>query len=405
MRLPEARAEAQTLALRRGMEAHGTRVDRDGVAARAASDDGWASLAQHLRIAPLPARARSQEARVFVPMHALVKFLDFPLQGWARFRVGLDDREEEDALACEDEPFETDLRDETLLLRAILFGSAVRGSLEQAYDDAVRDRELRGSGPSGVFAQGERAEHMHTLATWKERLEALEVSLDAVEVHRFGRAGEHAAADHVRPPVVIDVDVTDAAGVTRIVRAEIGGRTLPLGSGAAKTSITLSRRGKENNDDWARADRQRATLRGFVDHAVLSASGVTDGCPHSSLVVVATPQGPIAERVSFGPMSRGEASVWLRNLARELLAGPHAYFFPSEAVFVWRRRGELGSVVASLESARDRLRDSDGPLALRSAYGPVPRPHEYPVPDEAAARTMIEQRFGVLFEKASGEGA
>jgi exodeoxyribonuclease V gamma subunit len=403
MRLPGARAEARTLALRRSMESQVTRVDREQVELRAATDADWASLARHLRIAPLPAAAPSQEARVVVPMYALVKFLDFPLQGWARFRVGLDDREEEDALSCEDEPFETERREETLLLRGVLFAAAARGSVERAYDEVVRDRELRGSGPSGVFAQGERADHLRTLETWREQLVFSEVALDSIEVHRFGRAGEHATADHVHPPLIVEVDVADPTGVTHIVRAEIGGRTLPMGGGAANASITLSHRIKEKQDEWAKADRSRAMLRAFVDHAVLSASGVREGRCHESLVVVATPEEPITERVAFEPMSRGEATVWLRGLVRELLVGPHTYFFPAEAVLAWRDKDPDGAVVPWLEDARDRMGDSDGPLALRSAYGPVPRPHAYPIPEEAAARAMFDRRFRAIFEKRRQE--
>jgi exodeoxyribonuclease V gamma subunit len=401
MRLPEARAEAQALALRRSLESHGARADRPSVEARAGADAGWAALAEHLCIARLPDAAPDDKGRVFIPMYALVKFLDFPLQGWARFRVGLDELEEEDALAREDEPFETDVRDETLLLRGVIFGAAARESLEQAYDVVVRDRELRGNGPSGVFAQGERGEHLHTLESWKERLDALEVPLDTIEAHRFGRAAEHATADRVHPPLVVEVDVADVTGVTRIVRVEIGGRTLPLGRhrSDATVSITLSRRAKQNRDEWAGADRKRAMLRAFVDHAVLSAAGVAEGGSHASVIVVATPQGAIAERVSFDPISRGEASVWLRGLARELLAGPHAYFLPSEAVFVWHAKTPDGPVGPYLEAAREMLRDGDGPPGLRSAYGPVPRPQEYPAPAEASARAMIARRFGVLFEK------
>jgi hypothetical protein len=47
------------------------------------------------------------------------------------------------------------------------------------------------------------------------------------------------------------------------------------------------------------------------------------------------------------------------------------------------------------------LGKSDGPLALRSAYGPVPRPQTYPAPDEARARAMAEARFGLFFRSRS----
>ncbi len=115
-------------------------------------------------------------------MFAIVKFLEFPLQGWARFRVGLDEVDEDDPTAREDEPFETDVRREVLFLRDVLLESvAQRCPIEQAYDEAVRGRELRGAGPSGLFARGEREPHLATLASWRE---ALGVERRVVRGHR-----------------------------------------------------------------------------------------------------------------------------------------------------------------------------------------------------------------------------
>jgi exodeoxyribonuclease V gamma subunit len=398
MHLPEARAEAQTVALREHLERQGIHVDRDELERRASSDPSWALVAGHLGLARMPEVARSAEGRVVIPMYALVKFLEFPLQGWARFRVGLDETEEDDEMGREDEPFETPRREETLLLRAVLLEARGR-ALEEAYDAVVRERELRGVGPSGVFAQGEREEHLETLATWTRELAGHDVPLESIEVHRFGPAGEHAKADRVHDAVVLDVDVVDSAGVMRIVRAEIGGRTLPLGAEAATSLIPLKRGQEAATDEWARADEDRASLRAFVDHAVLSASGTAEGRPHACVTVVATPAGPETRRRVFGALSRDEASAWLRNVVRELLGGPHAYFMPCEAVFVHRQRAGAGPVTPVIDEARHKLGDSDGAPALRSAYGPVPRPHAHPAPDEADAVLMIERRFGAFFDK------
>jgi exodeoxyribonuclease V gamma subunit len=400
MRFPEARAEARTLALRQNAEAHGVRVKPDDLDVRAAHDPAWARLAEHLRVTPLPEVAAAAAAKLVIPMYALIKFLEFPLHGWARFQVGLDELDEEDPLAREDEPFETQTRDETLLLREVLFAAKNGGSLERAYDEAVRERELRGSGPSGVFARGERAAHLGTLEGWKERLDALDIRLDEVELHRFGRSGEHASASRAHPPLSIDVDFEDSAGVVRVARVEIGGRTLPLERRTSITlSRTLSRRPKDNRDDWVRADRQRAALRAFVDYAVLCASGVEEGGPHTSVQLVWAPEGTFEERAVFEGMSRGEATQWLRGLVRELLSGPHAYFLPCEAIFVWHRKTPDGPVEPWLEAAREMLRDGEGALALRSAYGPVPRPHEYPIVEEETARAMIVRRYGALLDR------
>jgi exodeoxyribonuclease V gamma subunit len=399
-RIAEARAEARTLALRRSLDASGERVGPDDVLARAGGDAGWAHLADHLGLVRLPDEALFPEGRVVVPLFAIVKFLEFPLQGWARFRVGLDERDEGDPMDREDEPFETDVRRETVFLREVLLDCVARRcTLEEAYDSAVRGRELRGAGPSGVFAQGERASHLETLSSWRDEIEARGEPVDAIEVYRFGRAGEHAPAGRVFDAVTLDVDVVDAGGVQRIFRVEIGGRTLPMGAGA-RTSITLTKRAKEKWDDpWVSAERERAALRAFVDHAVLSASGVAADRPHASVIVVRTPEGRASERVSFEALTRDEASVWLRAVVRELLQGPHAYFFPCEAIFVRAARDPEGSVTRWLEEARDLLGDAEGALALRSAYGPVSRPHDYAAPDEERARAMIGARFGAFFGK------
>jgi exodeoxyribonuclease V gamma subunit len=400
MHITEARAEARTLALRRSLDRSGQRLAPDEVLGRASVDPVWRQLADHLGLIHVLDPAPLAEGRVSVPVHALVKFLEFPLQGWARFRVGLDEVDDDDPAAREDEPFETDIRREVVFLREVLLESVARRcSLEEAYDTAVRGRELRGAGPSGLFARGEREPHLVTLSSWRALLESNGESMDALEVARFGRAGEHARAGKIFDAVGLDVEVVDAAGVAHIRRVEIGGRTLPLGAGA-RASITLMKRPKQKWDNlWVEVERDRAVLRAFLDHALLSAGGVASDVPRSSLLVVATPSGPESERVAFEPMSRDEASVWLRGLVRELMQGPHAYFLPCEALFAHAREDPSAPVTPWLEKARAVLGDAEGALSLRSAYGPVPRPQDYPAPDEERARAMIAARFGSFFRK------
>ena len=155
----------------------------------------------------------------------------------------------------------------------------------------------------------------------------------ALELYRFGRAGEHARADEVHEPVVLDVDVEDAGGVRRTVRAEVSGRTLPLGA-SVTASVTLAKRANEATDPWSAAGRKRAMLRAFVDHAVLAASGLGADRAHTSLLVVATTDKPVVDRHELAPLTQDEGKRWLRDRVRELLGQPHAYFFPCEAVFM-----------------------------------------------------------------------
>jgi exodeoxyribonuclease V gamma subunit len=395
--LPEARAEAATLALRRKLEERGERVDVHEVRSRAeANAPGWAAIGEHLRLAAMPRTPAIGEGKIVVPMHALVKFLEFPLHGWARFRFGLDELEDDDVLARESEPFETELREETLFLRRVFLDAKRRGvSVEDAYDAAVRERELRGEGPSGAFARGERDDHLHALATWRSELARSDVSVDSLAVHRFGRGGERSEDDTVHEPLAFEIDVLDD-GTTRVLQTEIVGRTLPLGA-AETTSVTLAKRIEEPDDEWARAGRRRTLLRSFVDHAVLCAAGQGSGAARSALIVVATPDGASTERITLAPLTRDKALVWLRGLIRELVGATHDYFFPYEAVFVQRERRDASPLSAVLSEARDKLREGRGRIALRSAYGPVPRPDSYRLPDEETARAIAASRYGALF--------
>lgn len=399
--LAEARAEARSLALRLDAEAAGARPLVSDVRARATTESAWGLLADHLGLPRLPAGSAKAEGRIVVPLSALVKFLEFPIQGWARFRLGLDEMEGDDVMAREDEPFETAARDETVFLRGVLLEAAATGrSLAEAYDEEVERRELRGAGPSGLFARSERATHVATMESWQREMARVGVDLADIQVHRFGRAGEHASAHRVHDALTVDVDVVDAAGVTRLVRAEIGGRTQPMGNDAG-TSLTLLKRAAEwRDDEWSQAERGRIALRAFVEHAVLSASGVAEQRPHGSLVVIGTADETSQEHCVFGALSRDQASAWLRNVLRDLLGGAHAYFLPCEAVLAWSR-GDPGSTLATwIESARERLGDSDDRSALRSSYGPVPSPSDYPAPDESTLRTIVARRFGLIFEKS-----
>jgi exodeoxyribonuclease V gamma subunit len=397
--IPEARAEALALALRRRADAAGMRPTLEDVQRRAAVDEGWAALARHLELPSLGETAPPPEARLSIPLYAIVKFLEFPLQGWARFRLGLDEAEDDDVMAREDEPFETALRDKTVLLRRVLLDAASRRvSLEEAYDAEIEQRALRGQGPSGVFARGERENHLAALETWRACLEADGVPLEAIETHRFGRAGEHARADAVHPALALDVDVVDRAGVSRIVRVEVTGRTMPMGAAAASSLALLARPNEERDNDWARADRERVALRAFVDHAVLSASGVAADSPHEAIVVVATSDDPVNERRRFPPLSRDRATVWLRGVVRDLLAEAHPYFLPCEAIFARRVSDPTAPLVDWIERARARVGESDERSGLRSVYGPVPRVREYPAPDEPLAQAIVDRRFGPLLE-------
>lgn len=404
MCLREARAEARALALRRSAESVGAHISLEEVVRRAGDEADWRSLAEHLRLAGLPDAPARIEDRMTIPLYAVLRFLEFPLQGWARFRLGLDEIEEDDVMGREDEWFETPLRDETLLLRSVFLDAAAHGRpVERVYDEEVVHRELRGAGPSGAFARGEREDHVATLQAWERGLTECGIDAQTIEVHRFGRAGELARADCVHDAIAIDVDFVDRVGVMRRIRVELTGKMLPLAHpGGASVLLLRRRRHSTKRDEWADAETDRLFLRAFVEHAALSASGESAGQSRESIVVISVPDGTTAtERVTLAPLSRDEGAVWLRNLVRELLQGPHAYFFPCESIFAHASRDPDGALLPWLEAAREKLGDDDDRSNLRSAYGPVPDTGRYPSPDEPIAKAMARRRFGLILERRS----
>jgi exodeoxyribonuclease V gamma subunit len=393
MRIDEAHAEARTVALRRSADAGDARVTRAVVRARSASETSWQSLAEHLRFFVTSDATRASSPSRTLPISVLNRFLQWPLQGWARFCIGLEDDEFVDIEALQEEPLGTGRKDVTELLRRVWFASrASDEDVETAYDAAVRARALRGQGPSGLFAEGERPEQLGTLATWTREIAKMGAGVGAsAAIHRFGAGADLSpSGDVVHPPLGVDAEAPDADGSPRAVHVELVGRTLPR---TGEAFLTLSR--MPQRDRWA-ADR--AALRAFLENAVLVAAGAVEPAPYASVLVEGSDTSARTSSIEFAAMSRPEATAWIGGVVGALLSGPHDVFLPCEAAFSRQRDDPAGDLLPHLESARDKLR-RDGPSALRSAYGPVPHPETYPIPQETVARAQVERLLGAFFAK------
>ncbi len=394
MELPEARAEAVTLALRRSAEACGTHLALHDVVSRAdGGDPAWTSLAEHLRVARLPQAAPVTDARVTVPMHALVKFLELPLQGWARFRLGLDEIENEDLASRESEPFETAPRDETLLLRDVLLDAAERKPAGRGAPTTTGAGEPRATGHRARRASsrsGERGDRTDALEDVACRARAASgAAPKALQIHRFGRGGRAHARDQVHEPARRSTWVwrTPPASL-RVVRAEIGGRALPVGGDPDRTSVRSCSRSAAagRKDDWAVAGRPRSVDRcgRSSTHAVLVASGAGGHGPHAS-----APRGldarpaPSIERVLVRARSRVDSAGPLaaRPAARSCSAHPTRTSFRARRSSSTTRRDRtcLCSPLPRGERATGwaGTRPTRAAIRLRSR---VPRPHDLPAP-------------------------
>ena len=390
MHIDEAHAEARTVALRRSVDQASARVTPEIVRTRAAVAPSWRSLANHLGYTYPWNAAQPLERRLTLPLNVLRSFLEWPLQGWAQFCVGLRDDEMVDLEATEEEPLGTSRRDATPLLRRVWLASRRSDHpLDAVYDAEVHARALRGQGPAGLLAEGERRAQLGTLRAWTDEIDKLGADVkDSVMIHRFGAGVDFTPSDKAHPPLGLTVQCFDSDVEPRTLRVDLIGRTLPC---TPEAFITLAQ--ASGTDEWA---VDRAALRAFVDQAILVAAGAIPASPYSSLFVEGSETKAKTSAIAFEPMSRQAATEWIEGIVGHLLSGPHDAFLPCEAVFSRHAHSSAGDLVPHLELAREKL-VRDGRSALRSAYGPVPHPETYPIPDEDSARAKADRLLGAFF--------
>jgi len=330
-----------------------------------------------------------------VSFRDLRRFLECPLQGWARWRLQLPEDEEEDEAAREDEPFAMDRLGETVLLREVFLDALGRDMqsgdatlFEPLYDPRVESRTRRGLMPVGVFGSAERRRHLNCLAAWHESARRGDLlDLGRFGVYRFGRAGEAERVDRLESVIPIDVPLADGPDGPRTVRVELFGRTEII-SPKLPGSITLVVRDSVKDKDF---------LAGFLDAVILSMlPGHHDPAAYHAHVITTTDKGDSSKyRRTFRGIDEEHARKFLTTLLADLLSGPHAYLLPCEAVFKY-----LGEKKTSVESSIERMKE-DERESCSSRYGPVPNFEQYNPPDEDKAREIIERRYG-LFRDSGG---
>jgi exodeoxyribonuclease V gamma subunit len=369
---------------------------------------------------PPAATAAGPRRTMLVPLSAIRQFLEDPLQGSARFRLGL--RELDDvsaALERDEEIFESDALGRTMLLREAMVDALLgptRNRLPpvaeviETYDRLALREELAGRLPTGLFRAAERNGHQAILRGWLAALQTLgeDAALDRA-VTRFGTGpmalggaagllGRDEAA-RLCEPISLAVAAPEATG--EVVPIQIVGRTeLLLRGPAISGSLVLSCR---RDDD----DRDKDRLRAFVDHLALAAAGLSNGA-HQAIVAWSRGGDHRLYRDGFRPVTAERARAYLAALVADMLTGArdaggrptgvHDYLLPCEAVFDARRRNR--DVVEEVERMRDAYFEKPF-LVFSSVSGPVPEAAErhHPPPPAEAAR-MVSARFGLFFELA-----
>jgi exodeoxyribonuclease V gamma subunit len=369
------------------------------------------------RVANVPVASVSDPAAtVVVPLSVLRRFLEDPLQGSARFRLGMAD--------VEDEPFDMDKRGSSYLVRASMTDAILAAQtappwqdLRAAYERRSSRAELAGQCPTGLFRSAGAQVEQALLRAWHDGLPKI-LGQRRVEC-RVVRLIAHAHLPSVRPensgvvygpaPSFTIALPGMAGGPGRVVR--LGGQTgLCAGSESARdATLAFTCRAGISGKDLVREE-----LGAFLDYVVLTAVGVEPARPgHRSAVFFAQDghgkgHGKL-RTLAFRSLERERARHYLARLCADLLTGGldakgaatgvHPYLLPHEAVFESRRKQ------APIVDTIDDLCESDD-ASFSSLRGPVPRVLErYAPPAASDAERMVQARFGLFFELAQEEGA
>jgi exodeoxyribonuclease V gamma subunit len=381
------------------------------------------------RTAPTPPAkaqtASTNDARddLVIPLSALRRFLEDPLQGSARFRLGMHDDDDRAPADVEDEPFDLDRRASSWLLRASMTDALVAAQaippwqdLLAAYHRRASHAELGGQFPTGLFRSAGTQFETELLRAWQEAMpEILGQGHVECRVARLvkqvgqGLARGRMAGIVYYPAPGFDISLPGAAD-RRALHVRIGGETRLSTKSDKAGGATLGFTCRAGISD---AEVCREDLWAFLDYVVLTAAGSEAACPGHRGALFYSQEGKGKLRtLGFGSLERTRAREYLARLCADLLTGAldvhgaatgvHPYLLPYEAVLASRRKktalpDEIDDLCAEAESKG---------RSMSSLQGPVSRVFDrYAPPTAKEADTMAQARFGLFFKLALEDSA
>jgi exodeoxyribonuclease V gamma subunit len=337
----------------------------------------WTTLENTVGLLNVPGASASANGRVEMPLIALRRFLECPLQGSTRYLLGMYD-EEDTSEPDEEDVFHTSPMDRARILRDA-FGRALssegRGITEQAVvnslDESLQIERCWGRFPSGVFGGIELKAFLDVLRQWCAAFQRLGPNADSV-TYCFGPAPEHF------------VGTLQTAEPLALEQAEITGTTQNVLL-RPRGSLILAIREKSS---------KKELLKSFLDHVLLSASGLLPEAPHSCFVLPpsADAQPQIFE---FAAISSEHARHYLTDVIQDLRSGVHEYLLPFETALELAPDANGGferrRVRSTLRFLPENLRGTS------SLYGPVRHPERFLAPEEDIALSILQRRFGLFY--------
>lgn len=337
----------------------------------------------------------SSSATVSLPMVALRRFLECPLQGSARTVLGLVEDESDDPLAREDEPFTTPQIHRTQMLRDVFLESMSTGApLESCYAARAAREGMHGITPTGMFAQVERRVHVKILEQWEDQLvSTLGNTARKLKVMRYGRADQHSNVDVLHPALPVAVTATFPGAPTSLL---LYGKTEPLMQGPEAGSVILAVHTSSSGRHTERTARD--ALRGWMDHLWMVAAGQhPPDVPWCAHVCVAGSEQAAVHTYAFPSVDASMAMRHLSLLCTDLFSQVHDYLLPCEAVFKWADKGKRGELADYVDELINGTWSS-----FSSMHGPVRHPEQYRVPDDA--NNLATRRFAGFLDAFGNQG-
>ena len=325
-----------------------------------------------------------------VTLANLRRFLEFPLEGWARGPLGIE-REDDGATASEEsEPFQASgLEVSSLLREAFLSALTQRVPPAQRYAELVASRKRSGRWPLGVLAEERRTTDLAVLDGWRRLFvrsfrgpkgKAVRLRLGAPE------RDEALIPERVHPPLRLGAD---RAGVP----LELVGTSEALLDDAQASLLLVTKAAKPGKE--RQREILRYGLRAFLDHVVSRALADVPAAHRAHLFFGGA--GAEDAPVRFGALEPARARAYLAGLAEELHTEEHGYFLPCEAVFL-----EPGAWNAMTPERLHRqigiVRRRDGGSARHGVMAGA----DVPLPPPERALAMAERRFGLYFSLLAG---
>ena len=333
--------------------------------------------------APTVATNPTSDEALALPIAAIRRYLECPLQGAARYSLGM--LEDEDAPEeAEDEPIEQSRLDRAVMLRNVFWRAGGKlDLLDQEYAREIRIAQTYGHAPAGQFAQAAENLDRSTLCKWIAQASQAGVSnFDGWNDIRIGRADEFADDAEILAPIALTAKVRRHDGTTVAQRVSLYG-TIRGASPEAGVAINCVVHKKVKPKDF---------LSAFLNAIVLAASGVK--LPETfRAIVIGTESANSKEWMrEFATIDRDSAVAYLTAVVSDLLSTCNNYFLPIEAV------ADVVKVLFNPEKPHDLIETVDfirfNDFARNaSQYGPVRNATDFDPPSEEAIEEIVARRF------------